>query len=775
MLSNFPSRGTGLSATATAPATARLSSSQLAKRQKQAGGVRRLSIAPTNGGSSANSSEDARTQSEAYYHQTWARLLEALDHIFANAAVGTSVEVLYRGVESLCRADKGRALWANLRKRLDDQAREVAGVLQTQSTGPAEAVAQAWGLWSTQLGLVRNIFFYLDRSYLLATGQPAIVETGLGMFKTYVVLDEQIGPALLADVAEGFVANRRAAAGAGPATVPGGVLRDVVKMMAVLGVYGTALHPRLVAGARAYYAGVAAAQAATPVSEYLALVTAATAFESEQALAFGLERATRTEAVAIVKDELVRKPVAELLARGFDDLIDDDDVASLTTLHGLLTELDEAGPLMAAWTAYIRREGQFLVSDPKRDGEMVGALLAFKDKLDKILTAAFGRDDALENALREAFGFFINKRQSVPAEMIAKHIDGMLRVANKEMDDTQLERAMDKVLVLFRFIQGKDVFEAFYKKDLAKRLLLNKSASTDAERSMLARLKTECGTGFTQKLEGMFKDIELSKDFMGSYKQTKYGREGEGEGEAPIDLYVNVLSQAFWPTYPDVPVVLPGYMATALESFKAFYLAKQTGRKLMWRHSLGHCILRADLPRGRKELSVSVFQTAVLLLFNDVADGKALYYADIKAATGLPDRELARTLQSLACGKVRVLSKDPRGRDVAPTDRFAVNLKFQDKAFRLHINQIQLKETPEENKDTHEQVMRDRQYEIQACIIRILKSRKSIKHVELIQQTIEQTKNRGTLDLGDIKKNIEKLIEKEYMERTAPDTYVYVA
>lgn len=40
------------------------------------------------------------------------------------------------------------------------------------------------------------------------------------------------------------------------------------------------------------------------------------------------------------------------------------------------------------------------------------------------------------------------------------------------------------------FLQtGKDVFEAFYKKDLAKRLLVGKSASVDAEKSMLSKLK----------------------------------------------------------------------------------------------------------------------------------------------------------------------------------------------------------------------------------------------------------------------------------------------
>jgi len=39
------------------------------------------------------------------------------------------------------------------------------------------------------------------------------------------------------------------------------------------------------------------------------------------------------------------------------------------------------------------------------------------------------------------------------------------------------------------FLLGKDVFEAFYKKDLAKRLLVGKSASVDAEKSMLSKLK----------------------------------------------------------------------------------------------------------------------------------------------------------------------------------------------------------------------------------------------------------------------------------------------
>jgi cullin-4 len=47
---------------------------------------------------------------------------------------------------------------------------------------------------------------------------------------------------------------------------------------------------------------------------------------------------------------------------------------------------------------------------------------------------------------------------------IAKFVDSKLRAGNKESTEEELERLLDKIMVLFRFIHGKDVFEAFYKK-----------------------------------------------------------------------------------------------------------------------------------------------------------------------------------------------------------------------------------------------------------------------------------------------------------------------
>ena len=85
-----------------------------------------------------------------------------------------------------------------------------------------------------------------------------------------------------------------------------------------------------------------------------------------------------------------------------------------------------------------------------------------------------------------------------------------------------------------------------------------------------------------------------------------------------------------------------------------------------------------------------------------------------------------------------------------------MNINFSDPKLRIKINQIQAKETAEENKQTHEQIVVDRTFETQAAIVRIMKSRKTITHAELVSEIITATTTRGALDPAAIKMNIEK-------------------
>lgn len=54
---------------------------------------------------------------------------------------------------------------------------------------------------------------------------------------------------------------------------------------------------------------------------------------------------------------------------------------------------------------------------------------------------------------------------------------------------------------------------------------MKKTASFDAERTMISKLKTECGDQFTAKVEGMLKDLNVSNQFMHEYKLVRGGEE----------------------------------------------------------------------------------------------------------------------------------------------------------------------------------------------------------------------------------------------------------
>lgn len=471
-------------------------------------------------------------------------------------------------------------------------------------------------------------------------------------------------------------------------------------------------------------------------------------------------------------------------ATGFSKLIISDDISSLHGLYQLLEFANMTEKLKGPWTQYIRLAGLEIVQDKSRSEEMITRLLELKQSLDLIIREAFEGDDKFEWSLREAFAEFMNDRKNTgwdsgPAkigEMIAKYMDSLLRGGLKALpralltggrerqgdaeaqaadEDGELDHQLDRAVALFRFVEGKDAFEAFYKRDLARRLLMDRSASHDAERTMLGKLKGECGANFTHNLEQMFKDKALARDEMEAYRQSC-----DASGyEAPFDLQVMVLSSAAWPSYPDVRVTLPPEIAGPVDKFDAFYRAKHSGRILTWKHGLAHCALKAQFKRGTKELLVSALQAVVLLLFNSdnaADDSPPLSYAQISQATGLSDADLSRTLQSLACGKARVLTKHPLGRDVSPTDTFTFNARFWEARVRIKINQIQMKETKEENKATHEKVVRDRGLETQAAIVRIMKSRKELGHAVLVAEVIDMTRKRGPVDAAQIKKEIEK-------------------
>ncbi|KAI1355838.1 ubiquitin ligase subunit CulD [Xylaria sp. FL0043] len=745
---------------------------------------------------------------EHYYEKRRHELTDALLAIFDNRQPRQPLETLYRGVEDICRHGAARDLYDILRAQCESY---LSGPLQrsikedggSSTIGMLRAVHKYWATWSSQSATIRSIFSYLDRSFLLSSKDfQQINDMAITLFRKMAFPSGQsshssVGAKALAGMCDLIELDRKS-----DSRFDSALLHESVSMLNVLNVYGKLFEPLFLKTSGVYFREFAEERSATSLKSYIAACQKLLSKEDYRCNAYNFDSTTKRQLMNQAHHLLIEDYSEKLLdGESISKILDENSVESMKALYDLLRLSNLEKRLRGPWEDYIKSAGSVIVNDNARGDEMVIRLLEFRNALDLMVRDAFQKDNDFVHSLREAFGSFVNDRKNVAlrntgtskvGEMVAKYIDMLLRGGLKTLpasllsdvqdrvdaeksgqastgdEDAELDRQLDKALELFRFIEGKGVFEAFYRQDLARRLLMGRSASADAERSMLAKLKSECGSDFTRNLEQMFKDQQMARDEMASYKAW---REGNGH-TSKLDLNVSILSAAAWPTYPDTQLLLPDEVASQIEQFAGYYINKHTGRRLTWKHSLAHCVIKASFNKGPKELLVSAYQAVVLTIFNQT-DGP-ISYQQIAEHTGLAGQDLDRTLQSLACGKFRVLTKDPKGKEVNQTDTFSINKSFSDPKFRIKINQIQLKETKEENKETHERVARDRQFETQAAIVRIMKSRKTMTHANLVAEVINQTKKRGAVEPSEIKQNIEKLIEKDYLEREG-SSYTYLA
>jgi len=130
-----------------------------------------------------------------------------------------------------------------------------------------------------------------------------------------------------------------------------------------------------------------------------------------------------------------------------------------------------------------------------------------------LVQGPFGNNTLFQKVLKEAFEVFVNKEigNCSTAELLSTFCDNIMKTGGDKIEG-EIDTLLDKIVMLFSYLSDKDMFAEFYRKQLAKRLLLNRSASDDDERSLITKLKYRCGAQFTSKLEGMLTDMNVSKD-----------------------------------------------------------------------------------------------------------------------------------------------------------------------------------------------------------------------------------------------------------------------
>jgi len=167
---------------------------------------------------------------------------------------------------------------------------------------------------------------------------------------------------------------------------------------------------------------------------------------------------------------------------------------------------------------------------------------------------------------------------------------------------------------------------------------------------------------------------------------------------------------------------------------------------------------------------VSTYQMAILLLFNDA---ERLTYEEIEQATKLNKETLDPCLGVFL--KAKIMNIEPENSKPDKGTTFSLNYGFKAKKVKINLNITVKSETKQEVEETHKTIEEDRKLLIQSAIVRVMKSRKQLKHSNLISDTITLIKTRFSPKISDIKKCIEMLIEKEYLERLDDDVIGYLA
>ncbi|KAG9122118.1 Cullin-3 [Ceratobasidium sp. 392] len=740
-----------------------------------------------------------------------------------NLVVSKHGEMLYQGLTGLVTKNLSRLAKENLVPEFPRATLDGRDTVEICQEGEAfvKAFRDVWDDHESSMSKISDLVKYMDRVYTDSARVPKIIDRGLELFLSEIIRSTQapIRTQLVATILrlirmerDGTTINRSAMKQCIDVLL---TLRDTtVKVTAESTVYKMYLESEILAESEAYYRNRGKEMIEThDLAEYIRLVEVYTNSEQDRTHSY-LSFHTSAPLQSILVGHLLTPYTSRLLSgsdilappaptdakphTALDLLIDaerTDDLSRILRMFQLPPEDAGMKVLRRHLKDGIISRGKTITEecdegtvmpapsgDDKKPAEGAGVksmvvqvaikwmtdVLTLKDLYDRLLRNAWGGEVSLQMAINEAFETFINQNKRA-SEFISLFIDDHLKRGMKGKTEEEIDTLIDRTISVFRFVSDKDVFERYYKAHLAKRLLQSRVIDDEAERGMLGKLKVECGFAFTQKLEGMFHDIRLSADLTESFRAFVQRMTDGDEASTAIDMHTSVLTSTFWPITQTTSLgncIMPPVIAKSMANFERFYYARHTGRRLAWQPGYGSADIKVTFKARKHDLNVSTLAMVVLLAFSDTEVGEELEYKEIKQATGIPDQELQRHLQSLACAKYKILRKHPASRNVSPTDTFSFNYEFTAPLQRIKIQTVASRaEATEERRDTEEKVEEERKLQTEACIVRVMKDRKRMLHNDLVTEVTKQLSTRFHPVPAAIKKRIEALIEKEYLER----------
>lgn len=662
-------------------------------------------------------------------------------------------------------------------------------------------IRSTWEDHNMSMNMVADILMYLERTYVAESRRPSIFAATIGLFRDHILRNtlgeasEQLNqPFVIFDVLNAVVLDLINMERDGD-IIDRNLLRQITSMLEALyetddelenaKLYLTVFEPRFLSASQGFYKNECEKLLREGNASAWLRHTQRRLREEQDRCDTSLSILTTDKIASVVEKELIVAKLSDFLAMegsGLKSMIDNDRYDDLSILYQLISRVDktkhalrvilqsrvmdlglEIEQTLRNTDFSTPAAGGVEAEEPAEAGEKakvqtlsaaaqqtaasikwVDDVLQLKEKFDSLSKTCFNEDLVLQSAVTKSFSEFINMF-SRSSEFVSLFIDDSLKRGLKGKSDEDVEVVLQKAIILLRYLADRDMFERYHQKHLARRLLHNKS-EIHIEKELVRRMRGELGNHFTTKFEGMFKDMELSKDLTENYRDHVRNL---GDADVKTDLGIHVLTTNNWP--PEVmnrsaaqedgggraECTFPPAIKRLQESFFKYYLKDRSGRVLTWVASAGSADVKCVFPKipgkesgplskeRRYELNVSTYGMIVLELFNGLADDESLSFEEIQAKTNIPPFDLIRTLGSLSIPpKSRVLAKEPMSKNVKPTDKFAFNAQFVSKTIKIKapvISSTSKVEDNDERKETERKNDQTRAHVVDAAIVRIMK------------------------------------------------------
>ncbi|CAK73998.1 unnamed protein product (macronuclear) [Paramecium tetraurelia] len=460
---------------------------------------------------------------------------------------------------------------------------------------------------------------------------------------------------------------------------------------------------------------------------------------------------------------------SQYISQGLQDFIENDKTTIFIKIFQLFVKSEEFDQFIKTLTQIIIDDLQLL---NQNDNTLQGFIKLYEkifSMYDKI--AQFGNNQhqyKFHKAIKDAFEQVINKDNFIMFEL-NKYFDYIMRMESLRDDEKRVQ--IEKGFLIFKLVQSKDEFEQIYRRHLCVRLLDQASSSSEVEHDLLKKLKLECGSVLTHKMETMFSDLQRSNEESQKFRQ----KLSQSQREL-IDLDVLVLTSEQWPIADYQPIIVHNELLQWQQQFTSYYQSKNQKRKLAFNYGLGSVSLKATFDLNcKKDFVCSVLQATILMHFNK----QRIYKLDELIKLTNTDQEVMQSeLENLLQFKLLIQNQEDNS--------LQLNYKFQHRSYKIKVqpkkqallfNQ-KSKNKYQEYKIDQKEIALDRRVYLESLIVRVLKTKKQLDHKDLFKYIDKDAKTRHfPIEIPFFKECIENLIQKEYLIRQEGqlDTYIYKA